>query len=89
MVLAQIRCAVRAVANSSEALVKGGIMCTSALGLCRYATVGSTHHHLCNVSAICSALVNVYGDCLCSESFDANVNLGFIIWKVEKDIVRR
>ena len=71
MVLAQIRCAIRAVANSSEALVKGGIMCTSAHGLCRYATVGSTHHRLCNVLAICSALVNVYGDCLCSESFDA------------------
>ena len=54
-------------------LLRGGIMCTSALGLCRYATVGSTHHCLCNVLAICSALVNVYGDCLCSESFDTKL----------------
>ena len=69
--LAQIRCAIRVVANSLEALVKGGIMCTSAFGLCRYATVGSTHHCLRNVSDICSALVNMYGDCLYSESFDA------------------
>ena len=52
-------------------LLRRGIMCTSAFGLCRYTTVGSTHHRLCNVSAICSALVNVYGDCLGSESFDA------------------
>ena len=69
--LAQICCAIRAVANSSKALVKGEIMCTSIFGWCRYATVGSTHHRRCNVSAICSALVNVYGDCLYSESFDA------------------
>ena len=69
--LALIRCAIRAVANSFEALVKGGIMCTSAFDLCRYATVGSIHHRLCNVSDICSALVNMYGDCLFSESFDA------------------
>ena len=69
--LAQIHCAIRVVANSSEALAKEGIICTSAFGLCRYATVGSTHHRLCNVSAMCSALVNVYGDCLGSDSFDA------------------
>ena len=69
--LALIRCAIRAVANSSEALVNEGIMCTSAFGLCKYATVESTHHRVRNVSAILSALVNVYGDYLCSEFFDA------------------
>ena len=71
--LALIRCAIQAMANSSEALVKGGIMCTSAFGLCRYATMGSTHHCLRNVSDICSVLVNMYGDYLCSKSFDAKL----------------
>src|SRR5579875_2985077 len=52
----------RAVANSSEDLDNVGISSTSAPSLCKYATLGSTHHRLCKVSAIFSALVNVYID---------------------------
>src|SRR5579875_2824412 len=57
-----IRCAMRAVANSSEDFDNIRMSCISAPCLCKYATLGSTHHLLCKVSAIVSAVVNVNMD---------------------------